>query len=124
MFLEELAADYRGWDGERSWQTNDRSGMRLTRMPSRSGWLGVGGPFCGPAGTAMRGRPGLQTLPTACGASRPLEGSPFVYASALTLTATRPHTCDAGRRPKAGPPAPSRGALPRWSRRPIPAGAL
>ncbi|MEU8692768.1 DUF6228 family protein [Streptomyces sp. NPDC048665] len=23
-FLEELAADYRGWDGERSWQTNDR----------------------------------------------------------------------------------------------------
>ncbi|WP_367139424.1 MULTISPECIES: DUF6228 family protein [Streptomyces] len=23
-FLEELAADYRGWDGVRSWQTNDR----------------------------------------------------------------------------------------------------
>ncbi|MGW3149623.1 DUF6228 family protein [Streptomyces sp. NPDC001177] len=23
-FLEELAADYRGWDGERDWQTNDR----------------------------------------------------------------------------------------------------
>ncbi|MFB7656245.1 MULTISPECIES: DUF6228 family protein [unclassified Streptomyces] len=23
-FLEELAADYRGWDGERNWQTNDR----------------------------------------------------------------------------------------------------
>ncbi|MFJ5995661.1 DUF6228 family protein [Streptomyces sp. NPDC092370] len=23
-FLEELAADYRGWDGERSWQTNDQ----------------------------------------------------------------------------------------------------
>ncbi len=23
-FLEQLAADYRGWDGERSWQTNDR----------------------------------------------------------------------------------------------------
>ncbi|MEV4046829.1 DUF6228 family protein [Streptomyces sp. NPDC049744] len=23
-FLEELAAEYRGWDGERSWQTNDR----------------------------------------------------------------------------------------------------
>lgn len=23
-FLEELGADYRGWDGERSWQTNDR----------------------------------------------------------------------------------------------------
>lgn len=23
-FLDELAADYRGWDGERSWQTNDR----------------------------------------------------------------------------------------------------
>ncbi|MEV0963884.1 DUF6228 family protein [Streptomyces sp. NPDC049910] len=23
-FPEELAADYRGWDGERSWQTNDR----------------------------------------------------------------------------------------------------
>lgn len=23
VFLEELAADYRGWDGERSWQTND-----------------------------------------------------------------------------------------------------
>ncbi|MDH6215923.1 DUF6228 family protein [Streptomyces pseudovenezuelae] len=23
-FLEELAADYRGWDGERSWQTDDR----------------------------------------------------------------------------------------------------
>ncbi|MFE1028624.1 DUF6228 family protein [Streptomyces sp. NPDC058818] len=23
-FLEELAADYQGWDGERSWQTNDR----------------------------------------------------------------------------------------------------
>lgn len=23
-FLEALAADYRGWDGERSWQTNDR----------------------------------------------------------------------------------------------------
>ncbi|MFF3845953.1 DUF6228 family protein [Streptomyces sp. NPDC002328] len=22
-FLEELAADYRGWDGERSWQTHD-----------------------------------------------------------------------------------------------------
>ncbi|MEU1482057.1 DUF6228 family protein [Streptomyces sp. NPDC005760] len=22
-FLEELAADYRGWDGERNWQTND-----------------------------------------------------------------------------------------------------
>ncbi|MFF7238433.1 DUF6228 family protein [Streptomyces collinus] len=23
-FLDALAADYRGWDGERSWQTNDR----------------------------------------------------------------------------------------------------
>ncbi|MEU1039153.1 DUF6228 family protein [Streptomyces sp. NPDC005907] len=23
-FLEELAADYRGWDGERGWQTDDR----------------------------------------------------------------------------------------------------
>ncbi|MFI1757308.1 DUF6228 family protein [Streptomyces sp. NPDC020571] len=23
-FLEALAADYRGWDGERGWQTNDR----------------------------------------------------------------------------------------------------
>ncbi|HLU95904.1 DUF6228 family protein [Streptomyces sp. NPDC059515] len=23
-FLEELAADHRGWDGERSWQNNDR----------------------------------------------------------------------------------------------------
>ena len=23
-FLEKPAADYRGWDGERSWQTNDR----------------------------------------------------------------------------------------------------
>ncbi|MCQ4200058.1 DUF6228 family protein [Streptomyces sp. NPDC058783] len=23
-FLKELAAEYRGWDGERSWQTNDR----------------------------------------------------------------------------------------------------
>ncbi|WP_238696966.1 DUF6228 family protein [Streptomyces sp. E5N298] len=23
-FLEELAAEYRGWEGERSWQTNDR----------------------------------------------------------------------------------------------------
>ncbi|GGW19745.1 hypothetical protein GCM10018980_24250 [Streptomyces capoamus] len=23
-FLEELAADYRGWDGERSWRTDDR----------------------------------------------------------------------------------------------------
>ncbi|MFD5783186.1 DUF6228 family protein [Streptomyces sp. NPDC126933] len=23
-FLEELAADFRGWDGERRWQTNDR----------------------------------------------------------------------------------------------------
>lgn len=23
-FLEEVAADYRGWDGERNWQTNDR----------------------------------------------------------------------------------------------------
>ncbi|MET8668141.1 DUF6228 family protein [Streptomyces tendae] len=23
-FLDELAAEYRGWDGERSWQTNDR----------------------------------------------------------------------------------------------------
>ncbi|MFD7282332.1 DUF6228 family protein [Streptomyces sp. NPDC059862] len=23
-FLEELAADYRGWNGERSWQTNDK----------------------------------------------------------------------------------------------------
>nr|WP_079155772.1 DUF6228 family protein [Streptomyces ambofaciens]CAK50961.1 conserved hypothetical protein [Streptomyces ambofaciens]CAK51199.1 conserved hypothetical protein [Streptomyces ambofaciens] len=23
-FLEELAADYRGWDGERSWRNNDR----------------------------------------------------------------------------------------------------
>ncbi|MEV6481572.1 DUF6228 family protein [Streptomyces sp. NPDC051576] len=24
VFLEELAADYRGWDGARSWYTNDR----------------------------------------------------------------------------------------------------
>lgn len=23
-FLEELAADFRGWDGQRNWQTNDR----------------------------------------------------------------------------------------------------
>ncbi|MEU8735670.1 DUF6228 family protein [Streptomyces tendae] len=39
-FVEELAAGYRGWDGERSWQTNDRD-LTLSAVfrsgPRRSG---------------------------------------------------------------------------------------
>ncbi|MGW3687339.1 DUF6228 family protein [Streptomyces sp. NPDC005125] len=39
-FLEELAADYRGWDGERSWQTNDRE-LTVSAVFRSGGYVGL-----------------------------------------------------------------------------------
>ncbi|WP_164986125.1 DUF6228 family protein [Streptomyces roseicoloratus] len=39
-FLEELAADYRGWDGERSWQTNDRD-LTVSAVFRSGGYIGL-----------------------------------------------------------------------------------
>ncbi|MFH8709243.1 DUF6228 family protein [Streptomyces rubrogriseus] len=39
-FLEELAAEYRGWDGERSWQTND-SDLTLSAVFRSGGHVGL-----------------------------------------------------------------------------------
>ncbi|MEU7030492.1 DUF6228 family protein [Streptomyces sp. NPDC046275] len=39
-FLEELAADYRGWDGERSWQTDDRD-LTLSAVFRSGGYVGL-----------------------------------------------------------------------------------
>lgn len=39
-FLEELAADYRGWDGERNWQTNDRD-LRASAVFRSGGHIGL-----------------------------------------------------------------------------------
>ncbi|MFF2853017.1 DUF6228 family protein [Streptomyces sp. NPDC058001] len=39
-FLEELAADYRGWDGERSWQTNDRD-LAMSAVFRSGGQVGL-----------------------------------------------------------------------------------
>lgn len=39
-FLEELAADYRGWDGERSWQTNDRD-LAMSAVFRSGGHVGL-----------------------------------------------------------------------------------
>ncbi|MGW0345969.1 DUF6228 family protein [Streptomyces anthocyanicus] len=39
-FLEELAAEYRGWDGERSWQTNDRD-LTLSAIFRSGGRVGL-----------------------------------------------------------------------------------
>ncbi|MEV0489961.1 DUF6228 family protein [Streptomyces atratus] len=39
-FLEELAADFRGWDGERSWQTNDRD-LAVSAVFRSSGHVGL-----------------------------------------------------------------------------------
>ncbi|MFJ9823261.1 DUF6228 family protein [Streptomyces sp. NPDC101160] len=39
-FLEELAADYRGWDGERSWQTNDRD-LTVSAVFRSGGYVGL-----------------------------------------------------------------------------------
>ncbi|MFC9882216.1 DUF6228 family protein [Streptomyces libani] len=39
-FLEELAADYRGWDGARSWQTNDRD-LSVSAVFRSGGHIGL-----------------------------------------------------------------------------------
>ncbi|MFD4634527.1 DUF6228 family protein [Streptomyces sp. NPDC058284] len=39
-FLAELAADYRGWDGERSWQTDDRD-LTASAVFRSGGHVGV-----------------------------------------------------------------------------------
>ncbi|MFJ2832894.1 DUF6228 family protein [Streptomyces sp. NPDC087263] len=39
-FLEELAAGYRGWDGERSWQTNDRD-LAMSAVFRSGGHVGL-----------------------------------------------------------------------------------
>jgi hypothetical protein len=39
-FLEGLAAEYRGWDGERSWQTNDRD-LSLSAVFRSGGHVGL-----------------------------------------------------------------------------------
>ncbi|MEV0267087.1 DUF6228 family protein [Streptomyces sp. NPDC050617] len=39
-FLEELVADYRGWDGERSWQTNDRD-LTVSAVFRSGGYVGL-----------------------------------------------------------------------------------
>ena len=39
-FLEELAADYRGWDGERSWRNNDRD-LMVSAVHRSGGHVGV-----------------------------------------------------------------------------------
>ncbi|WP_240811018.1 DUF6228 family protein [Streptomyces tendae] len=39
-FLEGLAADYRGWDGERSWQTNDRD-LAVSAVFRSGGYVGL-----------------------------------------------------------------------------------
>ncbi|MFJ7069792.1 DUF6228 family protein [Streptomyces sp. NPDC101115] len=39
-FLEELAADYRGWEGERSWQTNDRD-LTVSDVFRSGGYVGL-----------------------------------------------------------------------------------
>jgi hypothetical protein len=39
-FLEELAADYLGWDGERSWQTNDRD-LTVSAVFRSGGYVGL-----------------------------------------------------------------------------------
>ncbi|MFI7870419.1 DUF6228 family protein [Streptomyces salinarius] len=39
-FLKELAAEYRGWDGERSWQTNDRD-LTVSAVFRSGGHIGL-----------------------------------------------------------------------------------
>ncbi|MFE7705828.1 DUF6228 family protein [Streptomyces sp. NPDC057486] len=39
-FLEELATDYQGWDGERSWQTNDRD-LTVSAAFRSGGYVGL-----------------------------------------------------------------------------------
>ncbi|MFI0741969.1 DUF6228 family protein [Streptomyces sp. NPDC021100] len=39
-FLEGLVADYRGWDGERSWQTDDRD-LRVSAVFRSGGHVGL-----------------------------------------------------------------------------------
>ncbi|MEV8053141.1 DUF6228 family protein [Streptomyces bacillaris] len=39
-FLEDLVADYRGWDGERSWQTNDRD-LTVSAVFRSGGYVGL-----------------------------------------------------------------------------------
>ncbi|MFE7385530.1 DUF6228 family protein [Streptomyces zhihengii] len=39
-FLEELAADYRGWDGERSWHTDDRD-LTVSAVFRSGGYAGL-----------------------------------------------------------------------------------
>ncbi|MGW6564820.1 DUF6228 family protein [Streptomyces sp. NPDC054975] len=39
-FLEGLAADYRGWDGERSWQTDDRD-LAVSAVFRSAGHIGL-----------------------------------------------------------------------------------
>ncbi|MFI8896290.1 DUF6228 family protein [Streptomyces paradoxus] len=40
VFLDELAADYRGWAGERSWQTNDRD-LAVSAVFRSGGHIGL-----------------------------------------------------------------------------------
>ncbi|MFI2765740.1 DUF6228 family protein [Streptomyces echinatus] len=39
-FLDELVADYRRWDGERSWQTNDRD-LTVSAVFRSGGYVGL-----------------------------------------------------------------------------------
>ncbi|OMI84888.1 hypothetical protein BSZ07_37305 [Streptomyces sp. M1013] len=39
-FLEELAADYRGWDGERNWQSDDRD-LAVSAVFRSGGYVGL-----------------------------------------------------------------------------------
>ncbi|MEU9070141.1 DUF6228 family protein [Streptomyces sp. NPDC048109] len=39
-FLKELAAEYRGWDGERNWQTNDRD-LTVSAVFQSGGHVGL-----------------------------------------------------------------------------------
>ncbi|MFE7116128.1 DUF6228 family protein [Streptomyces sp. NPDC057654] len=39
-FLEKLVADYRGWDGERSWQTHDRD-LTVSAVFRSGGYVGL-----------------------------------------------------------------------------------
>lgn len=44
-FLEELAANYQGWDGERSWQTNDRD-LVVSALFRSGGYIGLTWTLC------------------------------------------------------------------------------
>ncbi|WP_405441073.1 DUF6228 family protein [Streptomyces niveus] len=70
-FLEGLAADYRGWDGERSWRTDDadlavaavfRSGGYVGLTWTHRPWPGAGGGWGASVTTWVEGGEQLATL--------------------------------------------------------------